>query len=98
MLVLGRRENQSIRIHTTDGIIEILITKLDDRHVKLGFEAPDAVTILRSEIDASAENFLPSATTERFKRAQHKSSRLGFKSLLRKLGTLYSSQRAGRAD
>lgn len=98
MLVLGRRENQSIRIHTTDGIIEILITKLDDRHVKLGFEAPDAVTILRREIDATADNLLPSATTESYKQAQHKSSRLGFKSLFRRLGALYGSQRAERTD
>jgi carbon storage regulator CsrA len=90
MLVLGRRENQSIRIHTTDGIIEILIKKLDDRHVKLGFDAPDSVTILRGEIDASADNYLPSAIPETLQRAQQKPAKRGFKSLLRKLGSFSS--------
>ena len=92
MLVLSRRENQSIRIHTTDGVVEILITKLDDRLVKLGFDAPESVKIFRSEIDATAGNYLHPATPERHSRLPQISPSHGLKSLLRKLGILKISR------
>lgn len=92
MLVLGRRENQSIRIHTTDGIIEILITQLDDRLVKLGFDAPGSVKILRSEIDPSAGNYLPPLNAEKLKHHPRPSTFYGLKSLVRKLVGLNSSR------
>lgn len=91
MLVLGRRENQSIRIHTTDGMIEILITKLDDRLVKLGFDAPESVKILRSEIDPSADNYLPPLNPEKLKHSPHTSTLYGLKTLVRKFVGLISS-------
>lgn len=53
MLVLGRRVNESIRIHTSDGIIEVLITQIDQNQVKIGFEAPKSIQIVRREIDAT---------------------------------------------
>lgn len=91
MLVLGRRENQSIRIHTTDGMIEILITKLDDRLVKLGFDAPESVKILRSEIDPSSDNYLPPLNPEKLKHPPQTSTFHGLKSLVRKFVGLMSS-------
>jgi carbon storage regulator len=53
MLVLGRRVNESIRIHTSDGIIEVLITQIDQNQVKIGFEAPKSIQIVRREIDTT---------------------------------------------
>jgi len=92
MLVLARRENQSIRIHTTDGIIEILITKLDERNVRLGFAAPNSVTILRSEIDASAGHSLHSGEPEDLKLTRQQLKAHPIKSLLRKLSGFASSR------
>lgn len=51
MLVLSRRQSESIRIHTSDGIIEISVERLDGHLVKLGFDAPKSIGIFRSEID-----------------------------------------------
>lgn len=86
MLVLGRHENQSIRIHTSDGIIEILITKLADNHVRLGFDAPASVAIFRSEIDPSAGDYSPSAYLKSPNKVADQTAPRGIKFILRKLG------------
>lgn len=41
MLVLGRREQETINIYTSDGEIEIIVTRIHDNHVKIGITAPD---------------------------------------------------------
>jgi carbon storage regulator len=55
MLVLTRRTNQVINIHTSDGVIEVHLIECNHQ-VRLGFVAPDNVTIMRSEIDTLQEN------------------------------------------
>lgn len=85
MLILSRHASESIRIHTADGIIEILITKVDGNHVKLGFEAPDSVTILRSEIDPSAERYLASSYRKELHLKHKITTDRGIKYLLRKI-------------
>ena len=47
MLILTRRKEESIII---DGNIKITVLGVDRGHVKLGFEAPDDVVIVREEL------------------------------------------------
>jgi len=47
MLVLSRRSQESIII---DGDIKITVLGVDRGNVKLGFEAPDDVNIVREEL------------------------------------------------
>lgn len=47
MLVLTRKLGESIRIN--DNII-IKVVELDNRHVKIGIEAPKAISVNREEI------------------------------------------------
>ncbi|BCX79335.1 carbon storage regulator CsrA [Campylobacter sp. 19-13652] len=47
MLVLSRKENESIIIN---GDIKIIISSISKNGVKLGIEAPKNMTILRSEL------------------------------------------------
>ncbi len=86
MLVLGRHENQSIRIHTSDGIIEILVTKLTDNHVRLGIEAPASIAIYRSEIDPSLPDNLPGVNSIPRKKGLDGATQRGIKFFLRHLG------------
>ena len=51
MLVLGRREQENINIYTSDGEIEIMVTKIHDNQVKIGIIAPDDVEIVRGELE-----------------------------------------------
>ena len=50
MLVLTRTRGESIVIQTTDGPIEVVVTRVLDSRVKIGINAPDNVRILRTEI------------------------------------------------
>lgn len=56
MLVLSRKENQSIRLtvkpsETPTEIILVVVNERDERgYVRLGFEAPQSVHILRTEL------------------------------------------------
>ena len=86
MLVLGRHENQSIRIHTSDGIIEILVTKLTANHVSLGFDAPASVEIYRSEIDPSLSDNSPDVNSTPRKNRPDGATRSGIRFFLRHLG------------
>ncbi|MCG0277746.1 MAG: carbon storage regulator [Thermanaeromonas sp.] len=47
MLVLSRKENQSIII---DGHIKVTIVQIAKSQVRVGIEAPDGVRILRAEV------------------------------------------------
>ena len=47
MLILTRRKEESIII---DGNIKITVLGVDRGHVKLGFEAPEDVNIVREEL------------------------------------------------
>jgi carbon storage regulator CsrA len=51
MLSLTRMVNESIMLYTTDGPIEVVVTKVDGKQVRIGIAAPQAVEIVRSEID-----------------------------------------------
>jgi len=55
MLVLTRNKNESIIIHTLDGIIEVSVNQVKGGQVKLGITAPAEVLIMRKEIDDSTE-------------------------------------------
>lgn len=52
MLVLGRREQQSIVItnELTGEEFEVMVTQIEPKMVKLGFTAPDHITIKRKEL------------------------------------------------
>jgi carbon storage regulator len=47
MLVLGRKAGQSIQV---GGVVKITITELNGGQVKIGFEAPDEIKIVRTEL------------------------------------------------
>ncbi len=51
MLDLTRRPNESIRLYTSDGVIEITVNKIKGQQVRIGFDAPRSVSIVRREID-----------------------------------------------
>lgn len=51
MLVLTRRPNQVIHIHTSDGLIEVHLNDCNSNQARLGFVAPASVKIMREEID-----------------------------------------------
>ena len=55
MLVLTRKENQSIMV---GDLIEIVITKIDSDRVKVGISAPSYVSVHRKEVyeDIKKEN------------------------------------------
>lgn len=89
MLVLARRPNETINIHTSDGIIKIHLNSCDHYQARLGFEAPNNVKILRTEID-TAENSAKFSVT-------HPASNSNYRnkggSLLRALFTRGSTER-----
>ena len=47
MLILTRRKEESVII---DGNIKVTVLGVDRGHVKLGFEAPDEIKIVRKEL------------------------------------------------
>lgn len=50
MLVLGRRQQQKIFCIVGDTRIAITVCEIQKGKVRLGFEAPENVTILREEV------------------------------------------------
>ena len=56
MLILSRRTNQVVNIHTRDGIIRVHLIECNQHQSRLGFVAPDSVTIVREEIDTFEED------------------------------------------
>jgi carbon storage regulator CsrA len=51
MLVLTRNTQESILIHTLDGIIEVVVTQAKNGKAKLGVIAPPEVLVMRQEIN-----------------------------------------------
>ena len=47
MLVLSRKVDQGVVI---DGVIKVKVVEVSRKYVKLGFEAPDGLVILRDEL------------------------------------------------
>jgi len=56
MLILSRRPGEVVHLHTSDGIIKIQLYDCNDRVARLGFAAPQSVTIMRAEIDDTEVN------------------------------------------
>ena len=50
MLVLGRKTDQSVTLLTSDGPVLININNVNGCFVSLGFEAPQSVKIVRTEL------------------------------------------------
>lgn len=60
MLELTRRPDESLRLYTSDGVIEITVHKIKGQQVRIGIDAPRNVNIVRREID-QALHLLPVA-------------------------------------
>ncbi len=50
MLILSRKPNETIVLKTSDGDVTVMVTKMFDGRVLLGFEAPKTVKVMRSEL------------------------------------------------
>jgi len=50
MLVLSRKINESIRIETSDGPVDVKVTRAEGKNVRLAIDAPRAVKVLRAEV------------------------------------------------
>ena len=61
MLVLGRKQGESIRIGDD---IEITIAGIQGNRVRLGIQAPDDVRVLRAELESKPQE--KSATSSSF--------------------------------
>lgn len=57
MLVLSRRRDEKILVRApgVEGEIEVTVVQIDSSRVRLGFKAPNSVTILRSELTTKGE-------------------------------------------
>jgi len=51
MLSLARRENETIHLYTSDGVIAVTIGVINGNQVKLAIDAPRSVNVVRAEID-----------------------------------------------
>lgn len=60
MLVLSRGENEQVRIG--DNII-VTVVRLSGNKVKLGFEAPSSIQIVRTELDNEPTDIYPEGGT-----------------------------------
>ncbi len=50
-LVLGRRQGETITLHTSDGPVTIRVKKIKPEQIWLTLNAPKCINIVRSEID-----------------------------------------------
>ncbi|WOC31284.1 MULTISPECIES: carbon storage regulator [Caproicibacterium] len=50
MLILSRRQNESLLIESSDGVIELVVTEITPGQVRLGIQAPQTCKILRKEL------------------------------------------------
>ena len=50
---MGRKPEQVVNLYTSDGLLKVKVHSVDlnTGYVRLGFEAPESVNILREEID-----------------------------------------------
>jgi carbon storage regulator CsrA len=89
MLVLTRRPDQAIHIHTSDGLIEVHLNDCNSNQARLGFVAPANVKIIREEIDETDEAARYASKPEALMQPQRNSTL----SLLRALFTRGSTGR-----
>jgi carbon storage regulator CsrA len=54
MFCITRREFETLNLHTSDGLIEIEVTKIRGGKVTIGVQAPHIVRIERAEIDETS--------------------------------------------
>ena len=52
-LVLGRRQGETITLHTSDGPVTIRVKKIKPEQIWLTLNAPKSINIVRSEIDGN---------------------------------------------
>jgi carbon storage regulator CsrA len=52
-LVLGRRQGETITLHTSDGDVTIRVKKIKPEQIWLTLNAPKSINIVRSEIDVN---------------------------------------------
>ena len=57
MLVLTRREDESITLITDQGKIEVIVTKINKSQVQIAINAPDEVEIVRTELLGDGEDY-----------------------------------------
>lgn len=50
MLVLGRGKGQSVDLTVGDVTVRVYVSAINDRQVRLAFDAPPSVKIMRSEL------------------------------------------------
>ena len=50
MLMLALKENGTVELNTSDGVIVVHISKLSDTRVTLGIDAPQTVDIIRDKL------------------------------------------------
>jgi len=50
MLVLTRREGETVILETSDGPIEVSIGAINGSQIRVGFKAPKSVGIVRGEL------------------------------------------------
>jgi carbon storage regulator CsrA len=50
LLVLSRKHNQKIALQIGTEVIELTIVRIDHNKVRIGIQAPESVTVLRSEL------------------------------------------------
>ena len=64
MLILTRRRNEETVIRTPDGIeISVFVVSLNGDKVKLGFEAPKAVSVHRREVQDRVDREMQESDT-----------------------------------
>ncbi len=56
MLILSRKVGEKVEIKLPDGrSVMVLVSRLNDHQVRLGFQAPRDITIMRSELVSKQE-------------------------------------------
>lgn len=55
MLTLSRRQGEYFLLETSDGPIEMHISRIQGNQVKVSFELPDEVEVIRGELIESEE-------------------------------------------
>jgi carbon storage regulator CsrA len=65
MLVLSRRRDEKVlvKVPGLEEEIEVTVVQIDASRVRLGFKAPESVTILREELRKKANEAKPVAVT-----------------------------------
>lgn len=58
MLSLTRREDESFKLYTSDGIVEITVSEVRGSKVRININAPRSIAIARSEIDYTPQKSL----------------------------------------